>query len=86
MFSNPPDADPDGQVGRCEIGNCNDQWVTPAYQLTVPGVLDNCDYQNQNPDDCTPFYGGRLMVNYIGGEYDSYSWQIQISGLPFLVR
>ncbi|MCA9927695.1 MAG: Tad domain-containing protein [Anaerolineales bacterium] len=86
VFSNPPDADPDGQVGRCEIGNCNDQWVTPAYQLTVPGVLDNCDYQNQNPDDCTPFYGGRLMVNYIGGEYDSYSWQIQISGLPFLVR
>ncbi len=91
-FSNPngiPE-DPDGVTTRCIIGdptdNCESDWINPPYELAVPGILDNCDYTNPNQDDCTPFYGGRLMARYIGGNFDSFGWEIQIEGLPYLVR
>ena len=91
-FYHPTDPDPDGQgAGRCNLGgpkndNCDNSWITPAFNITVPGDLTSCDYQNPTQDDCTPFYGGRFMVNYNGGIYDSYGWQIQLSGLPYLIR
>lgn len=67
--------DPDGQTGRCVPGSCAAAWpsnaaagwVTPAYQIEVPGNLNNCDYNNPNMFDCTPFYGGILTARYIGG-------------------
>ena len=89
-FYHDTDPDPDGLGDtRCDLGGspgCNNQWVEPAFNITVPGDLSSCDYQNPNQDDCTPFYGGRFMVNYNGGTYDSYGWQIQLSGLPYLIR
>lgn len=85
-------ADPTAGPGArtCLPGSCNNQWVDPPYQILVPGILDNCDWQNTDPtyirDNCTPFYGGRLIARYIGGQYDSYGWEIRLTGLPYLVR
>ncbi len=89
--------DPDGVAEgvRCLPGSCradgstsgpSSGWVTPAYQIEVPGNLDNCDYNNPNMFDCTPFYGGILTARYTGGQNDTYGWQIRIEGLPYLVR
>ncbi|MCP4363459.1 MAG: hypothetical protein GY796_36120 [Chloroflexi bacterium] len=79
-------SDPDGQTRNCVPGNCHDIWVNPPYQIKVPGDTSNCDYNNPDPDDCTPFYGGRLMASYHGGGQDTYGWQITVSGVPYLVR
>ncbi len=89
--------DPDGVAEgvRCLPGSCqangsatgpNSGWVTPAYQIEVPGNLDKCDYNNPNMFDCTPFYGGILTARYTGGQNDTYGWQIRIEGLPYLVK
>jgi hypothetical protein len=80
--------DPDGVADgvRCKPGSCNTQWVDPPYEITVPGELDNCDPQNPTQEDCTPFYGGRLVARYQGGLHDTYGWQITLSGLPYLVK
>ena len=80
--------DPDGVAEgvRCSPGSCQTQWVDPAYQITVPGDLSNCDYDNPTMEDCTPFFGGRLVVRYDGGFSDTYGWEIAIEGLPYLVR
>ncbi|MFZ1397274.1 MAG: hypothetical protein WAS33_10275 [Candidatus Promineifilaceae bacterium] len=69
--------DPDGiaEGVRC-TSFCNDQWIEPAYQITIPGDLSSCDWQNPTPETCTPFHGGRLMVWYDGGFADTYAWQI----------
>lgn len=82
--SNTPD--PDGATGRCAVGNCNNQWVTPAYRIDVPKLTEDCNYSSPNPQICTPFYGGRLTAYYDGGHHDTYGWEITMSGLPFLVR
>lgn len=80
--------DPDGVAEnvRCDPGSCQTQWVDPAYQITVPGDLSNCDYDNPTMETCTPFFGGRLVVRYDGGFADTYGWEIAIEGLPYLVR
>lgn len=78
--------DPDGGTGRCRPGSCGTRWVEPAYEITIPGVLDNCDYENPTADECTPFYGGRLMARYIGGSHDTFGWEIRLNGLPYLVE
>lgn len=80
------DPDPDGVSGRCRPPDCNNQWVNPSYEIEIPGILDNCDWDNPTQEDCTPFYGGRLMARYIGGNGDTYGWQISVTGLPYLVR
>jgi Flp pilus assembly protein TadG len=86
--------DPDGVAEgvRCLPGSCNSDgtantgWVNPPYRITVPGNLDDCDYDNPTMADCTPFVGGRLVARYIGGEGDTYGWQISVVGLPYLVK
>ena len=80
--------DPDGVAEgvRCVPGSCETQWVSPAYQIKVPGDLSNCDYDNPTMEDCTPFFGGRLVVRYDGGFSDTYGWEISIEGLPYLVK
>ncbi len=82
--------DPDGVADgvRCKPGSCQTQWVDPAYQVTIPGDTDNCDWANPSntPDECTPFYGGRLTARYIGGNADTYGWEIRVTGLPYLVK
>ncbi len=75
-----------GLGGRCAIGNCNNSFVNPAYQIPVPGNLDDCDYSNPDPDNCTPYYGGRLMASYDGGTHDTYGWQVRLTGQPYLIR
>ncbi|MEZ4644734.1 MAG: hypothetical protein R3E31_18715 [Chloroflexota bacterium] len=61
--------------GRCFIGLCNNQWVTPPYTFTVPGNLTSC--QDASLDEpCTPFSGGRLIANFAGGLHDTYTWQV----------
>ena len=75
--------DPDGVPvsSRCDLssGGCNNQWIDPAYQITVPGNTENCDYSNPTAADCTPFYGGRLFASYDGGLYDTYGWEVKIT-------
>ncbi len=81
-FGLPGVDDPDGVAAgvRCLPGLCNNQWVTPAYTLTLPGDLSQCDWLNPNPADCTPFYGGRLMARYYGGSYgNTFGWQVTLS-------
>lgn len=78
--------DPDGITGRCRPGNCPTQWVNPPYAIKVPGDLSECDYSNPTMEECTPFFGGRLVVRYDGGFSDTYGWQISVEGLPYLVR
>lgn len=77
--------DPDGVAPgvRCVPGSCGTQWVSPPYQITIPGDLSNCDWQNPTTETCTPFYGGRLMVRYTGGFYDTYTWQMTTTQGPF---
>lgn len=70
------DPDPDGVSGRCLPGSCNNQWVNPSYEIEIPGILDNCDWENPTQADCTPFYGGYLMVRYNGGPGDTHVWQV----------
>ncbi len=86
--------DPDGVAEgvRCRPGSCNSDgtastgWVDPPYRIIVPGDLSDCDYDNPTMADCTPFVGGRLVARYIGGEGDTYGWQISVEGLPYLVK
>jgi len=84
---NPGNVDPDGGTGRCKPGSCQTQWVDPAYRVTVPGDQENCDpIADPNSASCTPFYGGRLMARYHGGNGDTYGWEIAMSGIPYLTR
>lgn len=77
-FAVPGQDDPDGVAEgvRCVPGSCYTFWVDPAYQITIPGDLSNCDWQDPTPETCTPFHGGRLMVRYRGGFADTYAWEI----------
>ena len=72
--------DPDGVAEgvRCLPGGCYSQWVDPPYQITIPGDLSNCDWQNPTPETCTPFYGGRLMARYDGGVTDTSTWDLSL--------
>ncbi|WP_420627416.1 PKD domain-containing protein [Candidatus Leptofilum sp.] len=76
--------DPDGVAEgvRCLPGSCPTQWVDPAYNITVPGNLDNCDYDNPTMEDCTPFYGGRLMVRFNRGVNNLHTWEMSIPQEP----
>lgn len=89
-FSQPGVDDPDGIPAgtRCIIGDCWTEWIEPPYAIQVPTLDDNCtdpsDPAQQNV--CNPFYGGRLIASYQGGLNDTYHWNINLNGLPFLVR
>jgi hypothetical protein len=81
--------DPEGRCWRNPAGysnQCDDQWVTPAFNITVPQLTDACT----NPTDpnqqhvCTPFYGGRLVARYRAGRSDSYAWSVTMNSLPYL--
>lgn len=89
--TNDPDHDPVNYPtnGRCRIGACQNVWIDPPYKLIVPTYdPDRCT----NPSDpaqrnvCTPFFGGRLVARYRGGQDDTYGWQIRLKGLPYLIR
>lgn len=75
--------------GRCRIGSCQNSWVDPPYKLIVPTYDPT---QCTNPalpaqrNVCTPFFGGRLVARYRGGQDDTYGWQIRLRGLPYLIR
>lgn len=84
--SGQPDADGTAYGVRCNPGSCNNQWVTPSYVIQVPTMTEDCDFENPDPQICTPFYGGRLMARYQGGGQDTYGWQITVTGLPYLIR
>ncbi len=75
--------DTDGVLAsdRC-FPNCNNGFIVPTYNITVPGNLDNCDWSSPNPNDCTPFYGGRLMASYDSSAGDSYGWRTTGYALP----
>lgn len=80
---------------RCIIGgasgflNCSTRWIDPPWALQVPTYDPERCTNPSNPAQrnvCTPFYGGRLMVNYRGGNHDTYHWNISLTGLPYLIR
>lgn len=78
------DPDPDGGSGRCFPGSCNGQFVTPTYRIDLPDLTDACT----NPGDpaqaqvCTPFYGGNLIAQYDGGQFDTYLWHVELPEAP----
>lgn len=76
--------DPDGRCfsGGASYNNiCNDQWVNPAYTITLPTEQD-CDYDTPTSQSCTPFYGGRLMTTFRGGAEDSHVWRVHLPETP----
>ncbi len=76
------DPDPDGVSGRCQPGSCQTQWVEPPYNIQIPTLTTDCDLDNPDPQICTPFYGGKLMARYIGGEQDTYGWEVDAPDAP----
>jgi hypothetical protein len=85
-FSDPPNPDPDGETGRCIIGNasCNNQFVNPPYRIDIPTLSDACTDPNDPAQVlvCTPFYGGRLTASYDGGLHDTYLWHMRLPEPP----
>lgn len=84
--NNTTTADPDlepGEVRNCRPGNCNNQWVTPAYRIQVP-TMDPalCVNPATTPQYCTPFYGGWLMVRYLPGYHDTSAWHVDLPEPP----
>jgi len=55
---------------------CNNCWL--SYNFTIPSEANT-----SNP---IPFYGGRLIVSYVGGTNDTFGWKIVIDARPFLVN
>ncbi|MCA9874408.1 MAG: Tad domain-containing protein [Anaerolineales bacterium] len=81
--------DPDGRCfdgGNSYNGECNNKWVDPRYEIIVPGDPENCFTHPTRGTQCIPFYGGRLIARYNAGNHDTYGWQINVTGLPYLVR
>ncbi len=81
--------DPQGRCfrgGNSYSNGCDNRWVSPAFEIVVPGNLENCNYASPNPQDCTPFYGGRLIARYRAGYGDTFVWQVNVTGAPYLVR
>lgn len=75
--------------GRCFAngGNCGTQWISPALDVPIPDLTPECtDPATQPAEICTPFYGGRLMIDYNAGGGDTFVWQVTIPSLPYLVR
>ncbi|MCB0016500.1 MAG: hypothetical protein KDE09_01860 [Anaerolineales bacterium] len=72
---------------------CNDRWVGPpgspdtAFIIKIPDLTPECT----DPTDpsqgavCTPFYGGRLMINYQAGGADTYRWVVNLATQPYLI-
>lgn len=69
-----------GNPGTTSLGiidwPAGNRWV--SYTFRVPS-----DYDPTNP---MPFYGGRLMVSYVGGANDTFGWWIRAEGRPVLVQ
>ena len=84
--------DPDGRCfdgGNSYDNECNNHWVTPDFIVPIPDLTNDpiCQVDpDNNLDICTPFYGGRLMARYKGGQNDTYSWRIILTGLPYLIH
>lgn len=81
--------DPEGRCfrgGASYNNQCDNRWIAPAYEIIVPGNTENCNYASPTMADCTPFYGGRLIARYRAGYSDTYVWQVNVTGLPYLVR
>lgn len=75
-----PDGVPDGV--RCLPGSCSDEWIDPPYQIQLPDFTAECDPQNPDPQICTPFYGGRLMVSFQSRENETYAWTAEVPEEP----
>ncbi len=77
---------PDGPGGKREHYrgpdnlNRNGQWA--RYEFIIPGELVEGDVS----DGRMPFYGGRLIASYVGGNHDTYGWKMTIESRPFLVK
>jgi hypothetical protein len=69
--------DPDGVPAnsRC-FPTCNNQFITPSYVITIPGGT-NC-----NPPNCTPFYGGRLLMQFVAGINDNHLVSLSVPPAP----
>ncbi|MCB9420124.1 MAG: hypothetical protein H6667_09980 [Ardenticatenaceae bacterium] len=75
-----PDGIPDGV--RCLPGNCSDEWIDPPYHIQLPDFTTECDPANPDPQLCTPFYGGRLMVSFPSRQNESYAWTASVPDEP----
>ncbi len=72
--------DNEGGAERC-FPTCNGRFVDPPFYVTVPDLTADC-----NPDapfeerklHCIKFEGGKLMVSYNTGRYDSYQWFVAL--------
>ena len=81
VFAQPGVPDPDGKTGRCLPGPaCNAKFVDPPYEIYVPMYIGDCT--SPRAEQCPPFPGGRLMVRYNSGVFDSFHWNVKLFGPP----
>ncbi|MEM8860850.1 MAG: hypothetical protein AAGD96_21210, partial [Chloroflexota bacterium] len=72
---------------RC-FPSCNNQFVNPAFTVTVPDLTEDCDPSapfEERMLNCNPFSGGRLMVSYNGGRHDTFQWIVKIPDQEHLI-
>lgn len=75
-----PDLD-SGLERSCVPGLCEDQWISPAYRLSLPNFTPDCT-TNYRPFLCQPFYGGWLIARYDAGIHNTYAWLVVGPELP----
>ncbi len=77
-FGGTADPNPESRCFHLDVPGdtrCTNQWVSPPYVITIPSDL-NCDYQDPDMANCTPFYGGTLSVRYRAGFDDAAVWEM----------
>lgn len=90
--SNDSDLDANGvMTDRCFPNACNDRFVSPPFRIEVPQLDEttcnpNAPLLEDRMYDCNEFLGGRLMVSYLGGSFDTYQWYVTFPSIPYLVR
>jgi hypothetical protein len=75
-----PDLEP-GMARNCTPGNCPRVWISPAYQLDIPGSSMDCEF-NFDMYRCRSAYGGWLVARYQSDLYDTYAWLVLGPELP----
>jgi hypothetical protein len=61
--------EPDGRCfdGDDYVAGCDDEWVTPPYEIPLPTFAEGVAY-----------YGGRLMARYQAGDQDLVTWRVSL--------
>jgi hypothetical protein len=57
-----------------------------GYWTTLEFIIPTDSDPTLLPSQIIPFYGGRLFVDYQGGQQDSFGWHITVTARPSLTE